>query len=189
MDQVMTAAAAFDRARQGDPSARDALVREWLPVVLRWCTSLGGPRVDPEEAAHDVLLVLVRNVGRVYDVNRLAPWLFGVTRRTVARHRRRAWFRRWVPGEPPDRADRAAGPARLYEISVTSQAVQACLDALPALDREILVLRLYEQRPDTEVAALLDVPVGTVKSRLHRARDRFMQEATARGLAPGGEGG
>ena len=169
-------------AKEGDLGARDLLLKEWLPVVLRWCSALGGPRVDAEEAAHDVLLVLMRRIETVYDSDRLPAWLFGVTRRTVARHRRRAWVRYWVPGVLADRADPAGGPARIYEVSETSRGVQQCLDALPELDREILVLRLYEQRPDSEVAEILNVPIGTVKSRLHRARDRFIRQARSQGL-------
>lgn len=169
-------------AKSGDLGARDLLLKEWLPSVLRWCSALGGPRVDPEEAAHDVMMVLLRRIDTVYDADRLPAWLFGVTRRTVARHRRRAWMRYWVPGVMGDRPDPSGGPARLYEVSETSRGVQRCLDALPELDREILVLRLYEQRPDSEVAELLGVPIGTVKSRLHRARDRFIRQAQAQGL-------
>src|SRR5687767_3360448 len=110
----MTAPETLRLAQTGDRDARDALLQDWLPVVLRWCTTLGGPRVDAEEAAHDVLLVMLRRIDRVYDADRLPSWLFGITRRTVARHRRKAWFRYWVPGVVPDRADRADGPARLY---------------------------------------------------------------------------
>jgi len=171
-------------AQDGDLGAREQLLKEWLPVVLRWCSTLGGPRVDAEEAAHDVMMVMLRRIDRVYDSDRLPAWLFGITRRTVARHRRRAWVRYWVPGVLGDKPDPAAGPARIYEVSETSRGVQVCLDALPELDREILVLRLYEQRPDSEVAELLGVPIGTVKSRLHRARDRFIRQARAQGLVP-----
>jgi RNA polymerase sigma factor (sigma-70 family) len=174
-------------AKDGDLAARDLLLQEWLPVVLRWSSTLGGPRVDPEEAAHDVLMVLLRRMDRVYDADRLPAWLFGVTRRTVARHRRRAWVRYWMPGVTVDRADPSGGPARLYEVSETSRGVQQCLEALPELDREILVLRLYEQRPDSEVAELLAIPIGTVKSRLHRARDRFIRQARAQGLVTDAE--
>lgn len=181
-------AQSLERARRGDPDARDELVEQWLPVVLGWCARLGGPRVDAEEAAHDVLMVMVRRVEQVYDAARFAPWLFGITRRTVAQHRRRAWFRRWVPGEAPDRADPRAGPARLYDRSETGRLVQEVLEGLPAAEREVLVLCLLEERTDREVSELVGIPIGTVKSRLHRARERFLKAARARGLGPDGLG-
>ena len=170
------------RAQRGDAYARDQLLEAWLPVVLGWCTRLGGPRGDAAEAAHAVLLVMVRRMEQVYDAERFAAWLFGITRRTIAQHRRRAWFRRWVPGAEADRPDPSAGPARLYEVSELGGQVQEVLEALPELEREVLVLCLLEEWTDREVAGMLEVPVGTVKSRLHRARDRFIRAARARGL-------
>lgn len=172
------------RAQRGESDARTALIEQWLPVVIGWCTRLGGPRVDAEEAAHDVLMVMLRRVDQVYDADRFAAWLFGITRRTVAQHRRRAWYRRWVPGASIDRADHADGPARLYDVSETASAVQDLLEKLPIMEREVLVLCLLEERTDREVSLMLDIPVGTVKSRLHRARDHFMRLARGRGLAP-----
>lgn len=172
----------FDRARRGDLDARDELVEAWLPVVLGWTGRLGGPRVDPEEAAHDVLLVMARRMDQVYDADRFGPWLFGITRRTVAQHRRRAWVRHWVPGASTERPDPSPGPGRQVEASETSRAVQDVLEGLPAAEREVLVLCLLEERTDREVAELLGVPVGTIKSRLHRARDRFLRAARASGL-------
>lgn len=174
----------LERARRGDLEARDELLEQWLPIVVGWCTRLGGPRVDPEEAAHDVLMVMVRRMDQVYDSARFAAWLFGITRRTVAQHRRKAWFRRWVPGATVDRADPAAGPARLFDVSETGNAVQAILETLPVIEREVLVLCLLEERTDREVAGMVGVPIGTVKSRLFRARERFLKAARASGLGP-----
>ena len=174
----------LERARQGDLQARDELLDQWLPVVVGWCARLGGPRVDPEEAAHDVLMIMVRRMDQVYDGARFPAWLFGITRRLVAQHRRKAWFRRWAPGATVDRADPNAGPARLYDVSETGQAVQEILELLPDIEREVLVLCLLEERTDREVAEMVGVPIGTVKSRLHRAREHFLRAARGRGLGP-----
>jgi RNA polymerase sigma-70 factor (ECF subfamily) len=176
---VVTAA-----ALQGEPDGFDRLVEAWLPVVVGWCARLGGPKVDPEDAAHDVFLTVRDRLDRVYSAERFPAWLFGVTRRTLARHRRRAFLRRWVPGLVVDGADPAPGPVRLYAVNETSVRVQALLERIPEVDREVLVLALLEDRPDTEVAAMLDVPLGTMKSRLRRARERFLKLAVAEGLTP-----
>ena len=164
-------------AQRGDAGARELLFTTWLPVVLRWCAHLGGAGVDPEDAAHDVFLVVLRRLDRVYDEAHLPAWLFGVTRRMLAQHRRRAWVRRWVPGAVPDPPDPAAGPARLAAVSQTGRAVQALLDAMPPTEREVLVLCLVEERSDREVSEMLGIPHGTVKSRIRRARARFLEAA------------
>lgn len=168
--------------QRGDPAAQERLLDHWLPVVVRWCARLGGPRVDPEDAAQDVFLVVIRRLDRVYDADRFPAWLFGITRRVLARHRRRAWFRRWVPGVRLEMPDLHGGPARLLDVSEAGRAVQAVLEDLPPVEREVLVLCLLEERTDREVALLLDIPSGTVKSRLRRARQRFLAIARERNL-------
>lgn len=175
--------ATTEAALRGDALARNDLFRAWLPTVLRWCTRLGGPRVDPEDAAHDVFVIAVRRMDQVYEPRRFGAWLFGVTRRTLAHHRRRAWVRRWVPGLEADGPDPGDGPVRLVAISETSRRVQEVLEGLPEIEREVLVLAVLEDRNDTEVAEMLGVPLGTMKSRLFRARARFYERAAAAGLA------
>ena len=174
-----------EAAFRGEAGGLDQLIEAWLPVVLSWCSRLGGPRVDAEEAAHDTLMVVVRRLDSCYDAARFPSWLFGITRRTLGRHRRRAFVARWVPGLTVDVRDPADGPARLYAVSETSRRVQETLERMGADDREVLVLSLLEDRPDAEVAEMLEIPLGTMKSRLRRARGKFLRLARAADLQPG----
>lgn len=163
----------FAAARAGDPLAFDQLVRSQAASVLAWCTRLGGPGVQPEDAAQDVLLVLFTRFGSVPGPDDLGPWLWGVTRRVLADHRKRAWIRRWVPGVFLEPADSAAGPDHRCSLSEGSRMVQRILDELPIAQRDVFVLCDIEERTDLEAATLLGVPVGTVKSRLRLARARW----------------
>ncbi len=174
--------AATESALRGQHRGLDDLVEGWLPIVIGWCTRLGGPKVDAEDAAHDVFIVVSRKIEHVLDPDRFPAWLFAVTRRVLAQHRRRAFVRRWIPGASFDGQDHAPGPARLYAVSEAGEQVRDILATLGEEDREVLVLALLEDRPDTEVADLLQVPLGTMKSRLRRARERFLRVARARGL-------
>lgn len=160
-------------ARVDQPGARERLVDACLPVVLRWCRRMGGPKVDPEDACHDVLIVVLTRLDRLQRDDRFESWLYGVTRRVLAAHRRKAWVRRWVPGAPPDATDGRPDPCREAERSETVAQVHGLLDRMPARQREVLVLCEVEDRTDAEAALLLGVPVGTVKSRLRCARTRF----------------
>lgn len=173
-----------EAALRKEPESLDRLIEGWLPVVLSWCTRLGGPRVDAEEAAHDVLMVVARRLDAVYDADRFPAWLFGVTRRTLGRHRRRAFVSRWIPGIDVDSRDPSAGPVRLYAVSEQTRRVQELLERMSEEDREVLVLAFLEDRPDTEVAEMLEIPLGTMKSRLRRARERFLKMARAVELGP-----
>ncbi len=166
----------------GDRAAGDKLYDLWGPVVLRWCARIGGPRVDEEDAAHDVFEHVFARLHTLRDPRAFPAWLFAATRRVVIDHRRRAWLRRWVPGLLPDVADPQA--EHRVERDDLARTVRDVVDALPADLREVLVLCEMEERNATEVAELVGVPLGTVKSRLRRARERFEAEARRRGLAP-----
>lgn len=184
MARFLTDAEIVRDAQEGDLRARDELMDLALPQVLAWCRRLGGPRVDAEDAAHDALITALTRLDDLRDPDAFPSWLYGITRRTLAGHRRRAFVRRWVPGAPPEVADPGPSPAAEAELSETARRVQAALEALPPRQREVLVLHDLEERSDSEVAELLDVPKGTVKSRLRLARSRFRSIARQRELLP-----
>lgn len=164
----LVADALSDRA-----GAPDRLMQHLLPQVVQWCHRLGGPRVDAEDAAHDVLVVVLTRLDTLHEVERLDAWVYGITRKVLASHRRRAWLKRWVPGFMPEVGDGRPSPERLSVMSEASRGVWTILNTLSDHHREVLVLCDIEERTDLEVATLLGVPLGTVKSRLRRARQRF----------------
>ncbi len=181
-------------AARGEPGARDRVVDACLPVVLGWCARLGGPKVDPEDAAHDVLLVMLDRLDSLRNPDAFSSWLFGITRRVLAKHRRQAWVKRWVPGFVPEPVDSEASPFQRARLSETSRRVQQALEQLPPAQREVLVLCDLEERTDLEVSELLGIPLGTVKSRLRLARRKFRTIAEQNALASlaevtAGEGG
>jgi len=177
-DRELVAAAA-----SGDQPALDRLVDECLPAVLGWCARLGGPKVDAEDAAHDVMMVVVTRIDRLTKPESFPYWIFGICRNVLRSHRRRAWIARWVPGEPPEQRDRGPLADRRVELGETARRVQSVLSELPAAQREVLVLCDLEERSSSEVATLLGIAQGTVKSRLRLARRRFRLVAGDMGLA------
>lgn len=153
----------------GDPKAREALLDAWLPVVLGWCARLGGPRVNAEDAAHDVFVVVLTRLETLSDLSHFRGWLFGVTRKVLAGHRRRAWVRRWLPGVAAEPADAGPGP----EANARGREMLALLDRLPQAQREALVLCDLEGRSGAEAAALMEISEGTLRSRLRLGRDKL----------------
>lgn len=169
------------QAVAGDPRALDALFEQCLPVVLSWCKRLGGPRVDPEDATHDVMVVVLDRIDGLERPEAFGSWLFTTTRRVLSTHRKRAWIRRWLPGKDPD--EHAARDAGL-EGRDLARRLQAVLDELPLAQREVLILHDLDGHSDQAVADLLGVPKGTVKSRLRLGRRKLRDLAEARGLWP-----
>lgn len=144
-----------------------------MPVLYGWCNRLGAGRVDPEEAAHDVIMLLVGRIGTIVRPQQLPTWLFSTCQRVVANHRRRAWLKRWLPGVSLDRRPAPDRTDAHSERRSVAQAVERVLDRMPARQRDVLVLCYIEERSVAEAAELLDIPAGTVKSRLFHARAAF----------------
>ncbi|MCP4810287.1 MAG: RNA polymerase sigma factor [Proteobacteria bacterium] len=164
-----------------EPEALEALFADWSPTVLQWCRRLGGPKVDAEQAAQEVLIVVLRKLGTVRNEKVLPSWIYSVCRRTASAHRREAFTRRWDADVEPT----AGAVVMDMEGRDALQQAWGLLEELPEDLREVLVLCDLEQRTDTEAAELIGCPVGTAKSRLRRARASFRHAAAARGLRGG----
>lgn len=173
--------------RAGSPEAIGALYAAHDEDVLRWVIRLGGADLDAEDVAHEVFVVALRTGRSFRGEARLRTWLFGITRRVVANARRRAAFRRFIGLESV--AEPVAPGVGAEQQLATRQArrrVQECLDALGRAQREVLVLADLEGYTAPEVAEMLQIPAGTVYSRLHAARRAFAAALTAAGLGADG---
>jgi RNA polymerase sigma factor (sigma-70 family) len=156
-------------------------------------------RVDRAEEAADVvaetMLVAWRRLDEVPPGDDARPWLFGVARRVLANSRRGSRRRDRLGQRLRREVDRlvAADHAAAVE---TNLVVRDALARLEADDREILLLTSWEGLQPTEIALALDVPAATVRTRLHRARQRLRQQlaveegdAADERWAPGGHVG
>lgn len=129
---------------------------------------------DARDAAQDALVKVLRSLDQYDERRAFGTWVMGITRNTCIdlyrRRRRRAWEE---PGDVPDHA-----PSPLAEASAAERAdlLQAALDQVPPLYREVLVLYHFEHLKYVEIAELLDIPIGTVMNRIFRAR-RKLREA------------
>jgi RNA polymerase sigma-70 factor (ECF subfamily) len=143
-----------------------ALYARACPSLVGLLTAIGGNRADAEEVAHDAFVRLLEHWGKVRDYADPEAWLRTVAvRLLVSRHRRRQVAARGlaVLGRRAVTAPPAAGPGHDVELA-------EALVGLPVDQRAVLVLHHLHDLSVTEVAELLHVPTGTVKSRLSRAR-------------------
>ena len=157
--------------------------------IYRWAVLLGLSANEAEDAAQDALATASRRIKTCQSDKALTSWLFQITRRVVANHRRKSWLKRWLPSkrfdeaEPEEAFRNQQGWAREHELET-----RRCLRRLPPELAEVLVMFEVMGMTRTEVARLLGIPVGTVASRLRRARAAFLeqwqQEAVAMAAAP-----
>jgi RNA polymerase sigma-70 factor, ECF subfamily len=168
-------AGSLRRLRGGDRSALGELLDAWGEDLMRYLTALTGERESAEDLFQDTWVHVVERIGR-YDPGRpFAPWLFRVARNLAYDHLRRKRRWRWIPlgGGPGEfePAEAAPGPAD-DPVDRRREAARllACLDRR---SREMVWLRYWGDASYEEIAAITRVPVGTGRSRLHRARKKL----------------
>jgi RNA polymerase sigma factor (sigma-70 family) len=182
------------RRRRGSAADDDAAVIEssWLeperfavlfdrhaPHIYRYLARRAGRQVADDLVAETFLAAFAKR--NRYDLSHpdARPWLYGIATNLVGQHRRDQArqdriTRAAAAAEPevPGHADRVAA-------DVTAQAMRTLLEGalavLSAGDRDVLLLIAWEQLTYQEVSRALAIPVGTVQSRLHRARTKVRQ--------------
>jgi RNA polymerase sigma-70 factor, ECF subfamily len=173
------------RMLSGDEQAFTELYRRKHPAIYRFALHMSGNPALAEDVTQEVFMALIREPGR-FDATRgsLSAFLFGIARN----HLRKRWEqeRRWIPiaGEADEWEDfaqlspRGNGNMRKsglafadeFESRDTVGLVRRAISTLPASYREVVVLCELEEMSYEEAAASLGCPVGTIRSRLHRAR-------------------
>jgi RNA polymerase sigma factor (sigma-70 family) len=170
--------AAVIEASRAEPDRFASLFDRHAPYIHRYLARRVG-RQAADDLVAEAFLVAFRKRAR-YDPRHhdARPWLYGIATNLIAQHRReeaRQLRLRQAAGPDPvqhDDAERAV-------VNVTAQALRAPLaEALAGLarpDRDVLLLIAWEQLSYDEVARALNIPVGTVRSRLHRARTKIRE--------------
>ena len=159
------------RFRDGDPDAVRAVYRRYVGAVTTVARSIVG--ADAALCADVVQQTFVkawRAAGTVDSDRDLAPWLYTIARRTAIdalRHERRP-----TTGGHAAEVELAVDPPSLDRVWEVFE-VRRALDALPVDEREVLRLSHLLGLTHPEIAERLDVPLGTVKSRSHRAHRRL----------------
>jgi RNA polymerase sigma factor (sigma-70 family) len=165
--------------RDGDVSQLGQLFERYHTRLFEFLSRMTGNRVAAEDLVQDVFVRILKYRGTYRDDGRFETWLF-----RIARNARTDYFRRSVPVDSlPDSmlelpAD-GPGPAAQLEMDRDVARLRRALLQLRDDRRELIVLARYQGMRHDEIAELLDIEVGAVKVRLHRAiaelRDLFRQ--------------
>ena len=171
------------RFGSGDRSAFSELVRRYQSRVYSLCFRWLRDPAKAEEVAQDVFIALYKSLADFRGESKLSTWIFRVAtnpckNRLVYGSRRREDRHESIDapvggdedGPVKQYAIDAPGPDASINRAEASKLLQAALDALDEDQREIVLLRDVDDLSYEEIAELLQLPKGTVKSRLHRAR-------------------
>lgn len=181
----MTDDALMKRVREGDDDAFGEIVDRYKDPLVNYLTHLVRSRDRAEEIAQDAFVRLYRNAANYREQDRLGPYLFRIaTNLTVSEVRRAKRWTLLLPRLHASTAPAIPSPDANLITDEIQRNVNAALERLPIKFRAPLVLFEIEEWSYEEIAAALDVRIGTVKSRISRARDLLRRQ-----LAPWWKGG
>lgn len=172
-------------AREGDRGAYAQLFDHFAPRVKAYLMRLGADGAQAEELLQDIMLQVWRKA-ETFDPRQagVSTWVF-----RIARNRRIDLLRREnrpeidpddpaLVGEPQPSADTALAQVQ------DADRVQAALAALPQEQADLVRLAFFEDYPHSQIAALRELPLGTVKSRIRLALSRLRQALSGEGVGP-----
>lgn len=178
------------RCQDGDMQAFGSLVAKYQDRVYNLMFRMVGRRALAEELAQEAFLKALERIGQFRRASRFYTWLFRIAANLAISHRRRAVRVRFHSLSGPEDGDgnladpltagiaerRDPGPEAMAMSQETRERISAALCELDEEFRIVVVLRDREGLDYAEIAEVLDLPVGTVKSRLHRGRNLLREK-------------
>jgi RNA polymerase sigma-70 factor (ECF subfamily) len=174
------------RIRSGESHLYGTLVDRYQRRLWWSCLRMLGDADEADDVVQETFVRAWEKLDGFDPGRRFYTWLFTIARNRClnALRRRRTWGFRSLSGDDPPvlpaREDAASG----VEDRELARALAECLETLPADQREVFDLRHAEDFRYAEIAAVLELTLGTVMSRLHRARERMRDCLEGKGQRP-----
>ena len=149
----------------------EALAANNMPPLERYVKFRVGNLQDAEDILQEVLLAAYRNKDALRDETLFKPWIIGIARNKCNDYFRAKAKRLEIPIDSMNETDLTTS---LHGI-MTKTVVHETLEQLGDTDKQILYLSYFKDLPQAEIAKRLGIPVGTVKSRLHHAKQQFRE--------------
>lgn len=165
------------KSREGDITAFEELIRSYEKRIFNIALKMVGNREDASDIAQEVCIKIFKSIGKFKEDSSFSTWVYRITSNVCVdqlRKRKNNVIPLAVSGEDGEYelpvADRDRLPDEIVESKETSALVRGCIQELPPEHKVIIVLRdIYGYRYE-EIAKILNLSMGTVKSRLNRAR-------------------
>jgi RNA polymerase sigma-70 factor (ECF subfamily) len=167
------------RCQLGEREAFDELIQRWHGPIWQYVRSLNDDDAA-QDIAQDIWLRVLRGIGGLRDPAKLRSWLFGIAHRTWIDTLRKKYAVVIADIDEVDQRE-LPEPGLSEDLEQELAAMEHELTRLPAIEREALTLFYLRELSLQEIAQALEIPVGTVKSRLHRARRLLRRELIGKG--------
>jgi RNA polymerase sigma-70 factor, ECF subfamily len=164
-----------EKAKQGDRAAIDRLVAKHWPRLLNMVYHLVGHREDAEDLAQETFAKALQRLDSFQGRSQFFTWLYRIATNLAISQRRRRRVETVRPREGLDLDQQRSGDAEVAPVNRLADAEQidrlrASIARLDPERRAVLVLRDVDGLDYEQIAEILQIPAGTVRSRLHRAR-------------------
>lgn len=162
--------------RQGDEQAFNQLVRLYQARIWNLTRTYVKDEEEAKDLTQDIFVTAYRSLGHLRDDAKFGAWLYQLAlnhcRNRYKRLKRRGFFSNLSLDDPDNPIPLSQGdtPERQLERRDTAEVVRNAIAAMPETEKEILLLRDLQELSYEEISAILDIPLGTVKSKLNRAR-------------------
>jgi RNA polymerase sigma-70 factor (ECF subfamily) len=163
-----------ERARAGDRDAFETLVRSRIDAVYRTAYTVLGNAADAQDATQEAFISAWRGLRGLRDADRFDAWFGRIVTNACRQSIRRRSRVREISMDPGLRETTATVDA-LDQTAVDADAFDRAFERLPVDQRALLVAHHLDGKPVAEIAAELDIPTGTAKSRLHTARNALQR--------------
>jgi RNA polymerase sigma-70 factor (ECF subfamily) len=166
------------RAQAGDREAFDRLFRLLQEPLYRYIFSLVGARAPAEDVLQEVFILIYRKIRWLREPALLRPWVYRIATREAFKHLKRE--RRWTDKAEDESAllDLPAPSRDEMAQEIGAQLVAQLVERLSPASRAVIVLHYLHEMPLAEIAEVMGVAVGTVKSRLAYGLDLIRRELT-----------
>lgn len=176
------------QAQAGEPGAFPRLVGRHGELLLRGALALCRDRQLAEDIVQETLVEAWRSLARFDGRCRFSTWLYGILRHRYLKAAQRHWRANLVElfAEVPDAvADDATDPSLVSQRSEDAWRLRHSVAALPDGQRLVIELRFFADASLDDIAVALDIPLGTVKSRLHHALENLRRQQISLNLFAG----
>lgn len=161
----------IERIAAGDKRALEEIYSRFGKMLFRYILTLVVDRQLAEEVLQDTLVAVWKGAHRFKGRSSVRTWIFGIARRKVRDANRRRSLTTAGPGEAESLPASEPSPEEIVLLNDRRKQLAACLKRLAPPQREVLALVFFQGFSYKEAAEILGVPVGTVRSRLNRAKN------------------
>ncbi len=179
MSEKLNEPVVLERFKRGDTSAFKDIVLAYQDRIYRLCRYMLGDPHNAEDAAQDTFLKAYQSLKNFKPDASLYTWLYRIAVNTCIDYKRKSafesLFKHTNNGEDiiAEEQSTEPSPEKLYESRQMTDALQKALKKLSQKLRTIIVMKEIEGLPYEDIARVLDISIGTVKSRISRAREEL----------------